>query len=246
MDVTAEDGVRIYCEIQGEGDLLVLNHGLGQTSRRFREQVPVWSGRFRVVTWDNRGWGRSGPAERYTLDRFAGDAATLIRHVGGGPAVVYGISWGGVLALKLALDHPDLVRALILDSTSSEVNVAAAARWRQLGDAAEREGLAALDWPLDLVTEAPGPEEARAFARACYCVASTCEQPLTPYLGRVTAPTLVLAGEHDRVAGVGGSVILARRIPGAELAIVEGAEHGVMFTAPERFRELVEGFLARL
>lgn len=246
MYVTAEDGVAIYYEVHGTGSPIIFNHGLGQTSRRFQEHVPYWAERYRVVTWDNRGWGRSGKAERYTLDRFAGDIAPLIRHLGEEQAVIYGISWGGVLALKFALDRPELVRALILDSTSSEVNVVAAARWRSLGDAAERDGLTALDWPLDLTTESPGPEDAHAFARACYCVASTCEQPLTPYLERLAVPTLVLAGEHDRVAGVGGSVILSRRIPGATLAIVEGAEHGVMFSAPDRFRELVEAFLARL
>jgi pimeloyl-ACP methyl ester carboxylesterase len=246
MYVTVEEGLRIYADVQGEGELLVMNHGLGQTSRLFSEHVRYWADRFRVVTWDNRGWGRSDKATKYTLDLFAGDAAGLIRHAGAERAVIYGISWGGVLALKFALDHPEMVRALILDSTSSEVNVAAAARWRSLGDEAARNGLAGLDWPLDLLTEAPGPEDAEAFSRACYCVASTCEQPLTPYLGSITAPTLVLAGENDRVAGVGGSVIISRRVPGAELVILKGAEHGVMFTALDRFREIVGAFLARI
>jgi 3-oxoadipate enol-lactonase len=103
---------------------LVFCHGLGGNGDGFVSHFDFWSQHFRCLTWDNRGLGRSSAAAKYNLPLYAGDLARLMDRLGIGRAIVLGVSWGGVVVQQFALDHPDKCAAIVLDSTSSEVNVA--------------------------------------------------------------------------------------------------------------------------
>ncbi len=249
--------VQIHYEMRGGGPLTyVFCHGLGGSGEGFeREDMDWYAQRFRTISWDNRGLGRSGQAKKYNLGLYAGDLARLLDQLGIERAVIFGVSWGGVTAIKFALDHPEKVAALVLDSTSSESNVLASENWYMRGELA-RLGEAALAGrqmkpafeghaTVDSGVQIPQvkPEHLESYVAECRTVAGLREHPLTPELHRITAPTLVVGGGKDVVAGAAGSVIISRQIPNARLEILPEAGHGTYRLARDEFRALLMGFL---
>jgi len=249
--------VQIHYELRGEGPLTyVFCHGLGGSAEGFeREDMDWYAERFRTLAWDNRGLGRSGQAKKYNLGLYAGDLARLMDQLGIEQAVIFGVSWGGVTAIKFALDHPEKVAALVLDSTSSESNLLASENWYMRGELA-RLGEAALAGrelkpafeghaTVDAGGRVPNvkPEHLESYVAECRTVAGLREHPLTPELHRITAPTLVVGGGKDEVAGAAGSVIISRQIPDARLEIIDEAGHGTYRQAREEYRALLLDFL---
>jgi pimeloyl-ACP methyl ester carboxylesterase len=103
----------------GEGDLVLLLHGGGLDHRMWDEQVPGLAAQYRVVVPDLRGHGAAS-----TLDvpsRHCDDVAALVRHLDAGPAVLVGVSMGGGAATDAALEHPELVRAIVVSGTATSV-----------------------------------------------------------------------------------------------------------------------------
>lgn len=249
--------VAIHYEVRGDGPLAyAFCHGLGGSGEGFeREDMDWYAQHFRTVSWDNRGLGRSGQADKYNLGLYAGDLARLLDMLGIDRAVIFGVSWGGVTAIKFALDHPEKVAALVLDSTSSESNVRASENWYMRGELA-RLGEAALAGrqlkpafeghaTVDAGGRVPDvkPEHLDSYVAECRTVAGLREHPLTPELHRITAPTLVVGGGKDEVAGAAGSVIISRNIPNARLEILQDAGHGTYRLARDEYRSLLLEFL---
>ncbi len=115
MSTIRVNGVELYYEIHGEGEPVLMIHGLGSSTRDWDLQVPALASRFKVVTYDVRGHARSEkPRQRYSVKLFADDAAALIRALNLGPMHVVGISMGGMIAFQLAVDAPELVRSLVI------------------------------------------------------------------------------------------------------------------------------------
>lgn len=250
-------GVTIHYEVAGDGPLTyVYCHGLGSSGAVFAEEDMAWyAARFRTVAWDQRGLGRSGHADRYSLPLYAADLAALLDRLEAERAVVFGVSWGGYLVQRFALDYPERCAAIVIDSSSSEVNLASSEDWYQRGEAARLgaaaiagrrfepafEGHRALD-----ASNAPQvePRYVDSYVAQARAIAGTREHPLTGELHRIACPALVVGGGADEVAGAGGSVLLGRRIPGARTEIVQDAGHGVYRDRRETFRALLLDFLA--
>ena len=234
----------IHYEEAGDGPLTyVFCHGLGGDSEGFeREHMGWYAERFRTVAWDQRGLGRSGPAQKYSLPRYAQDLDELLDYLDVEQAVVFGVSWGGVLVQRFALDYPERCAAVIVDSSSSEVNVRASENWYMRGEVARLGRVRALG---DRTTEpafeghatvsanteggaAVAAEHVESFVAQARATASLREQPLTPELHRIACPALVVGGGQDSVAGAAGSVIMARNIgDNARLEVFQQAGHGV-------------------
>jgi len=257
MPLAQLDDVNIHYEVRGDGPLAyVFCHGLGGSGEGFeREEMDWYAEHFRTVSWDNRGLGRSGPAGKYSLPLYAADLAHLLDHLGIERAVIFGVSWGGVTALKFAIDYPEKVAALVLDSTSSESNVRASENWYLRGELA-RLGEAALagrevqpafegHQTVSIAPQIPQvkPEHLESYVAECRVIAGLREHPLTPDLHRITAPTLVVGGGKDMIAGAAGSVIISRNIPGSRLEILQEAGHGTFRQARDEFRPLLLEFL---
>jgi 3-oxoadipate enol-lactonase len=254
--------VSIHYEEAGDGPLVyVYCHGLGGSGEGFeREDMPWYAERFRTISWDNRGLGRSGRAAKYSLPKYAEDLNGLLDHLGIEKAVVHGVSWGGVVVQRFALDFPERCAAIVLDSTSSEVNPASAENWYMRGEVA-RLGLAAALAGRELkpafeghvtmtsqqnVERSVKPEHVESYVAEARATAGLREHPMTPYLHAIACPTLVVAGGKDTVAGAGGSVVIARAIgDNARLEILQDAGHGVYRQAPAEFRALLLEFLSQ-
>ena len=115
------NGIDINYEVHGDGTPLVLAHGYTASLDMWREQVPAFSARYRLVIYDTRGHGATTAPiepERYDIARdYVADQLALMDHLGIDVAYVGGLSMGGMIAQEFALQHPDRVKALLLFDT---------------------------------------------------------------------------------------------------------------------------------
>ncbi len=112
--------INIYYEIHGEGEPLLLIEGLGYSTWMWFKQIPAFSREYKVIIFDNRGVGNTDkPDSEYTIGMMADDTAGLLKALGEDSAHVLGVSMGGFIAEELALRYPDMVKSLVLVSTSS-------------------------------------------------------------------------------------------------------------------------------
>ncbi|WP_431975046.1 alpha/beta fold hydrolase [Micromonospora haikouensis] len=117
MSYAEVNGLRLWHEVRGSGRPLVLLHGGYGTAESFAPLLPAFAGRRRVVTVDLQGHGRTADVDRpLRFESMADDVAALIRHLGLGEADVLGYSLGGGVALRVAIQHPALVRRLVVVS----------------------------------------------------------------------------------------------------------------------------------
>ena len=240
------NGARLYYEVYGEGEPLLLIMGLGANHLSWTAQVPVYAREFQVIVFDNRGTGQSDFPEGVdcTIPLLADDSAALLDSLGVDAAHVYGVSMGGMIAQEMALRHPERVRSLILGATTPGGAHAAAPDPQALrglldqGAAVDRVVspaiLEVLFSPAYLAEHAS--ELLDKFQRLADYPATSGEAYTAQLravarhdtydrLPDIAAPTLVLHGTDDPLLPVANGRILAERIPGAKLVLFEGARH---------------------
>jgi len=117
------NGTTLYYEdTGGDSPPIVFSHGLLWNTNLFASQIAVLKDRFRCVPYDHRGQGKSadGTGRAIDLDTLTRDAAALIEGLGLGPVHFCGLSLGGIVGMRLAIARPDLIRSLILLSTTAD------------------------------------------------------------------------------------------------------------------------------
>jgi pimeloyl-ACP methyl ester carboxylesterase len=260
------NGTRLYYELRGEGQPLVLIHSGLATSRMWDEQAWVFAQRHRVVLYDLRGFGRSGMPPGPFSNRA--DLAALLRFLGVERAVLLGSSMGGQLAIDFALEYPEMVAALILVGagiSGKQPSDYLVTRWAEIDAAATTGDIArAVELELRLWVDGPGraPEQVDPAARELVREMNTdnfrrapeqeqgqpqaLEPPALSRLGQIRAPTLVLVGEHDVPDTLESAERLARGIPGASKLVLPGTAHLPSLEQPEVFNRLVLEFLQEM
>ncbi len=245
----------------GRGEPLVLIHGLADDHRAWHRTLPDLVLRHRVLMYDLRGHGETslGRPDR-TLMQLAADLASLMKSIGVGSADVAGFSLGGTIAMRMAIDHPELVKRLVLVATSSRVGKTAADWYRRRVDMVEHED-PELRATLDRDTAdvyAQGPSELddgllirrqstadpRGYGNACATMAALNAAPLDPELARISAPTLIVASELDRHCPPKAAEIIAAGIKGSRLEVIPGAGHPIPVEKPRELAASMNAFLA--
>ena len=252
--------MKLAFDVEGTGEPLLMIQGLGYGRTGWGPAPSVLADRFRVVTFDNRGFGDSettpGP---YTTAQLAADALALLDTLEIERAHVVGISLGGMIAQELVLAEPARVNKLVLCSTTAggpravpmpEKTVALIGRQAQLDrEEAMRlfvENALSPAPPPGLVDEivayrlANPPDGPGWFAQG----AAGAAHDAMDRLGEIGVPTLVVHGTADNVVDAGNAPLLADAIPGARLELLDGVGHLVTWERPDEFVALVEEFLA--
>ncbi len=259
MPLLEINGLDLYHERYGDGPPLLNISGSGGDLRNARPERSPLNEHFDVVHYDQRGLGRtSKPAGPYTMADYADDAAALIEAAGWDSAHIVGTSFGGMVALNLAILHPDRVDRMVLNCTSPggslpsfplhtllDLDTEAAielklglldSRWDPGADD-PIPGLGSFyDVLIERMRAEPDPEVARGSTLQ---LLARAEHDVSGKLGEIAAPTLVCAGEFDDQAPLVNAQALADGIDGAELQIFQG---GHLFLLQDRsaFPAIVE------
>ncbi|MBV8863386.1 MAG: alpha/beta fold hydrolase, partial [Mycobacterium sp.] len=258
-------GISLYYETHGDraDPPVLLISGLGGVGASWGPQVQRFAERYFVILPDQRGTGRTTHAtDGYTTSQLAEDMAGLIEHVASGPVHVVGSSTGGAIAQHLALDHPELIRTLVLSSSFARfdpfmrrefaVRRRMAAEWdrhalmsayalflfspRYTFEHPER----VTEW-IDRAAAAPvQPQDAEISLQRIDMIAA---HDTLDHLGEITAPTLVLSGTNNACTTLPNSEELAHQIPGAQLVTLPEAGELIELEQEDRFFNEVAAFL---
>jgi len=257
------NGVELYYELHGEGTPILLVAGLASDSQSWQPIVEGLSRQYRVITFDNRGSGRTRPQDVKTSIRdMAEDCVALIRHLELSSVHLLGHSMGGFVALDCAIRHPEFVSKLILAGTSafnSERNKALFLDWVSYAES----GMNAEQWfrnifywifsarffadkeavndAIRFAMEYPYPQTASAFKNQIHAIE---EFNCIDGLAGITSQTLVVCGKEDLLFPPEESIRVLQAIPGARFTLVEDAAHSIHMEKPGEFMDLVRTFLA--
>jgi pimeloyl-ACP methyl ester carboxylesterase len=260
---TAEiNGINLHYRDVGEGFPVVLLHGFTGNSRNWALTVPALRDRFRVISPDHRGHGLSDKPrseDAYSLQEMADDVYRLTHELGIHECYLVGHSMGGMIAQYVTLQHPDLVRALVLEDTAAETLAIRTEYRTRLMDIAREEGMeAAFDEQLRMnpdprLASNPGyvqlwREQFLMTGLEAYLAcgeAMARRESLVGRLHEITVPVLIVCGEQDDPF-LEPSRVMHEAIPGSDLVIIEGAGHGPQMETPAEFNRVLCGFLDRL
>lgn len=247
----------------GNGAPVLFSHGLLWDTRLFAPQVAALRSQHRCIAYDHRGQGRSEvTASGYDMDTLAADAAALIEALGLAPVHFVGLSMGGFVGLRLAIERPALLRSLVLLDSSAEAEPAEnLPRYRLLNLVARGFGLrpvAGRVMPI-LFGRSFLADPARAAERAEYrrrllgnhrvgitrAVDGVISRAgVADRLDRIRVPTLIVVGEEDGATPPAKAEAMQRRIAGARLVRVAGAGHTSTLEQPEAVNAALAEFLA--
>jgi 3-oxoadipate enol-lactonase len=240
MPFVENQGTKIYWDEQGQGAPVLLIMGLGYASALWYRTRPVLAQRYRTVAFDNRGVGLSDvPPGPYSIATMASDAVAVLDAAGVSDAHVFGVSMGGMIAQEFALQYPARTRSLILGCTSaggpsavrSESKVADVLLARGMTLEQAREAI--LPYIYDAATPREKIEEDLSLRRRWLPSIEGYMAQLQGILAwesysriaQIKAPTLVIHGKSDALVPPGNGQLIAARILGARLVLIEHASH---------------------
>jgi pimeloyl-ACP methyl ester carboxylesterase len=236
-------GVQTYYEVEGEGPPLVLLHGGFATIETWSAQRAVLAQSHRVYLPERRGHGRTPDVPGPTgFDVMALDMIAFMEAVGIPSADMVGWSDGGIVALDVALIRPDLLRKLVLIGTAAHVD-GYTSQTREWNQTATPDSLPPFVRDAYEKLSPDGPAHFAIVFEKLVEVWRAQPRHEAAELARVNAPTLLLLGDKD-VLTVEHAAAMMQAIPDAQLAVIPGADHGVMFEKPDLVNRLIVDFLA--
>jgi 3-oxoadipate enol-lactonase len=239
-----------------DAPVVLLSNSLGSTRAMWDAQVPALAERYRVITYDARGHGKSPvPPAPYTLDDLVDDAVALLDEVGAARASLVGLSLGAMTFLRLAARHPERVDRLVVMCTTAHYG--SPDSWVERAHRTRTEGTGAIAPTVVGGWFTPGFAAARpdvvAAAEAMLAgiddegYAACCgileELDIRADLPRITAPTLVISGAQDLATPPEHQRAIADAIPGAEYRVVDDAAHLAAIEQPQAITAAILGHL---
>jgi pimeloyl-ACP methyl ester carboxylesterase len=257
MPLARLNGINISYQVEGQGEPLVMIMGFTAGRIGWMPQIRFFKKYYRVITFDNRGAGKSDkPPGPYSTRMMADDTVKLMDLLGIEKAHIMGLSMGGMIAQELAINHPQRVIKLVLACTYARQDETSGdtlelAKFLQLTPEKKVGAMIGLAFnkPLYRFTfgllariqtrfkGASGRVGIEGQTEACL-KHNTLER-----LSSITAPTLVIVGTGDRIIKPVSSEVIAGKIPNAKLVRVEGASHYFSFEMKNVFNREVLNFL---
>ena len=261
MATATVNGITIsYTDSGGDGPAVVLSHGYLMDSTMFDPQVAALAPEYRVITWDERGFGGTSPTGPFSYWDSASDVLGLLDHLRIEQAVLGGMSQGGFLSLRAALQAPGRVRALVLiDSQAGLENPDVAPAYEQLEQTWLEHGpepvqdvvatiiLGPPDGPVDYQPwfakwAAADREELRLAFR---CLMD--RDDITSRLGEISCPALILHGTADAAIPMERAEAVRSGLAGpVTLVAVEGGSHASNLSNPGDVNDAMLKFLRSL
>ena len=265
MTVLETQGISLHYETHGDpaSPPVLLISGLGGVGASWGSQTARFAEGHFVILPDQRGTGRtSRTLEGHTTQQLAQDMVALVEHLGVGPVHVVGASTGGAIAQYIALEHPLLVHSLTLSSTFACFDAYTRREFevrRKMSDEWDRHSLlssyslflfsprytrehpeAVTGW-IDRAAASPAhPQDREIGGLRIDMIAA---HDTLPRLGEISAPTLVLCGEHNFCTPMPLSEELADLIPAATLTVFDDAGELIELEQPDYYFQIVSAFI---
>lgn len=256
-------GRDVYYECRGSGPALLFLHGAGSNAATWWQQLPLFSEHHRCVTMDIRCFGRSAaPTAEFSMPLFVADVLAVLDALGIERAVLIGQSLGGMIGLRVALQHPQRVAAFVAcDSTlaidhpvlldrlerRNATQAGASIEQRSLGAwfLRERPELAALYAQINHFN--PSAYRIPAAEWRAALAALLRPEQLTPLaaLPSLRCPTLLLIGEEDPLVPAAVMHEVSALLPSSEVVVIERAGHSAYFEQAALFNRHVADFIGR-
>ncbi len=244
------NGEELYSEVAGAGDPVLLLHGGFCSLESLRGQSDALVEDYQVFAFERPGHGRSADIDAdYSYARGIADTLAYLDAHALESVHVIGYSDGAIIGLLLALQHPDRVRSLVAISANLDpaVFTPAAGNGPRLdsppSSVNEREGKPDLERMHYGRLSPDGAGHADAVLAKLMRLWTSEPQIDPASLAAVTAPTLIMSGDRDSIPPA-HSLLIAAKIPGAQLSIVPGTGHGLIAERPELISTLIRDFLA--
>ncbi|MCI0888725.1 MAG: alpha/beta fold hydrolase [Chloroflexi bacterium] len=253
MPTAPVNGIDLYYDVEGAGPTVVFAHGIGGNHASWHGQVPRFSERYTVVTFDHRAFGNShddpaGPGR----SRFVDDLEGLLDHLGIERAALVAQSMGGGTCSAFAVRHPERVSALVLADTLVGIDEPPEIKAVMDGVRKETSDLPQLERVLGPAFREREPERTALYAAIASFNAAN-RRNLGGNLGpKVSAealsatgvPILFLVGEDDVLMPASQITAFHRLVAGSKLVVVPRAGHSAYFEEPDAFNDAVFDFLA--
>ena len=228
-------GMKMYCEVYGEGQPLLIIHGNGGSIKDFSNNIPYFSKKYKVIIADSRAQGKSADTQdSLTYEMMADDYAALLTELKVDSANVIGWSDGGINGLLLAMRHPEKVKKLAITGANLQPDTTAVPQeiwdlfkpdFDKIKAKANKSADDKKQWKLlRLLTEQP--------------------HILTTELGKIACPTLVIGGDHD-VIKEDHTMLIYHSIPKAYLWILPNSGHATPVFYSEVFNATVNDFFVK-
>lgn len=225
--------ISLYYREKGNKEPFILLHGNGEDGSYFENQIDYFSDRYRVIALDTRGHGKSPRGtEPFTIEQFSCDLYDFLTGLEISNAIILGFSDGANIAMKFAIKHPDMVRALILNG--GNLNSKGVKRTTQI--------------PIEMGYRIAGRFASKSpdAKRNAEMLGLMVNEPnISPAeLSKITAPTLVICGKRDMIKESHTKEIAAN-IPSAKLSIIKG-NHFIANKRFDAFNKEVDAFLKEI
>lgn len=263
MPFVVSHGRKIYYERHGQGPALLFCHGAGSNAATWWQQLPVFARTFSCITMDLRCFGRSvAPLAEFEFPLFVADALAVLDAENVARAAVIGQSLGGMVGVRLALQHAERLSAFVACDTSLTIDhpalldamarrvtrvQALTVEQRSLGRwfIEQHPDRAALYAQINHFNPSAHAYDGEAWGAAVTgLMAPRNLLPLTMLAG-IACPALFVVGSEDPLVPVAVMQEFAQQVPGSELRVIEGAGHSAYFEKPAEFNENVLAFLRR-
>ena len=241
-----------YAE-SGAGEPVILLHGGESTHTQYDTFRPLLGDGIRAIAYDQRDSGASvNPPDPYGIPELADDCAALIKGLGYERAHLFGSSFGGLIALQVAVSVPDVVQSLTIGATVANGAGAQAPVAAEILETAPSERDARM---IAFALSERGQADERLVAEVRSVLVHRSPEAdarrlagipgfdVTERLSGITAPTLLIYGEDDPVAGPEVGQKIADAIPGARLEVIPGARHGITLEFPRESAQLLRDFV---